>query len=62
MRTKLQTKVASAIAVNYVVVKLHALKVAVGVAIKIIKHDSAKSAILQLKNNIIRHVAVSAAA
>ena len=62
MRAKLQTKVALAIAVNYVVMKLHALKVAVGVAIKIIEHDSSKSTILQLKNKIARHVAVGAAA
>ena len=52
MRAEFQTKVASAIAVNDVVVELHSLKVAVGVAVEIIKHDSAKSTILQLKNNI----------
>ena len=62
MRAKFQTKVALTITIDDVVVKFHSHKIPIGVTVEIVEHDTAKCAILHLKNDVVGDRAVAAAA
>jgi hypothetical protein len=62
MGPNFQSKVASSVAVDGVVEKLHPHEVSVRVAVEVIEHNPAKRGVLQLNHNVAGHVTAAAAA